>query len=150
LARVVFNPRKLGREEKRRDEKRREEERKEAKRREEERSGEKIGVEKNKEEKREGEKRNGVIFQPLPFLFFPSPHSPHSPQPVQIINFGANPIRGVSGALGALGLPLGGATRGLPEQQFVKGTVYFFKSLNVENNSGFCWVGDGVREEEGW
>ena len=56
-------------------------------------------------------------------------HPPLSPNPGKVINFGADPIRGVPGALGALGLPLGGATRGLPEQQFVKGKVYLFKEF---------------------
>ena len=46
----------------------------------------------------------------------------------QIINFGADPIRGgVSGALGGLGLNMGGPPRGLLEKHFVKGEVCFFK-----------------------
>jgi len=32
---------------------------------------------------------------------------------------------GVSGALGALGLNMGGPSRGLPEKHFVKGKVFF-------------------------
>ena len=94
--------------------------------------------------RREKERKETEFFFSL-CLFFSFPlHTPPTLHSLwKIINFGANPIRGVSGALGALGLPLGGATRGLPEQQFVKGKVYFLKSLNVENNSGFCWVGEG-------
>ena len=45
-----------------------------------------------------------------------------------MINFGADPIRGgVPGALGVLGLNMGGASRGLPEKHFVKGKACFFK-----------------------
>ena len=44
----------------------------------------------------------------------------------QIINFGADPIGGGSGALGAIGLNMGGPSRSLPEKHFVKGKVCVF------------------------
>ena len=46
---------------------------------------------------------------------------------------------GVPGALGTLGLNMGGPSRGLPEKQFVKGKVCLLKSVSFGKNLGFSW-----------
>ena len=54
----------------------------------------------------------------------------------QIINFGADPIGGGSGALGAIGLNMRGPSRGLPEKKMLQ-EKYFLKSSNFGKNFGF-------------
>ena len=50
----------------------------------------------------------------------------------QIINFGADPIGGGSGAVGAIGLNMGGPSRGLLKSILLKETYTFLKSFNCE------------------